>query len=447
MMLGVAYSIARSRRALAALAALAANKWSRISLGQENPYEVLGVSPSASVDEIRRAYKAKAAASHPDRGGNAEEFKRVAAAYAILSDPQAKARYDAGGGIGGSEGAPHGFGQDDLFDAFRLFEEFFQNGSLFEERVVARPRVVTLKLSLEELFQGGSRRVQFSRERACARCHGMGGTTERCSTCNGRGVSTTERRMGGFIQLLRSRCATCGGTGAVVTSTCYTCRGVGRAVTSIELDIQLPPGAADGDVLDFPAAGDDIFDGRRRAIGRRDLKVVVEQNDHPELQRLGPHLLVAKRVPLLDALTGFVLDLPCIATGGRFFVAPSLGLPARPDDVWVLRGAGMPASNHQRGDLYVRVIVDFPESMPSHPESRAKTRAALAACLGGDPELPVAPAQPRPASSFASLFQRNRQPASSSPPLAQQPRPILRATKSEVEALFRQRRQRLEASY
>lgn len=405
----------RRRLPLAALVAA----WPGVGrLVGEDPYVVLGVPRSATSDEIRRAYKAKAAACHPDKGGDAEEFKRVAAAYATLSDPATKARHDGGGGVSQGEGFAEGF------DPFRLFEDFFEH----QFRPSAARRVVRLTLSLEELYKGGSRRVGFVRERACEACGGYGGPVAKCRTCGGLGH--LEQRSSGFVR--RLRCGACGGAGVVVVSPCTACGGRGRQKTRAEVEVAVAPGAEAGEAFDFRSEGDDVFDGSGRPVARRGLTVLLEEAEHPEFQRLGPHLLVAKRVSLLDALTGFVLDLPCVATGARLSASPPTGLPAKPDDIWVLRGAGMPARRQKhRGDLYVRIIVDFPQRLRAHPDETGATRAALAALIGGDPAPPEHVTRPS-SRTFADFFRTNSN--------DDETRRVMRATPSEIEALFRERR-------
>ncbi|KAJ8600740.1 hypothetical protein CTAYLR_003928 [Chrysophaeum taylorii] len=423
-----------------------------------DPYAVLGVPRTASEAEIRKAYKNKAAACHPDRGGDAEEFKRVSAAYAILSDAEKKATFDRGGdpqagpssspyGSRGGGGAFEG-GGGDLFDAFRLFEEFIRGadhpfgggGGAGHHRFGGiTPRVVALELRLEELFVGVRRRVEYRREVACEACGGAGGRVQACEACGGTGVVVTERRGGGFVQRIQSRCGSCGGAGARLVERCYSCGGAGRVAETATVEVDVPAGAEAGDQFEFPQAGDDVFAGSRH-LGRRDLVVVVEELPHSDLQRVGQNLFVARHVSLIDALTGFAVEVPCLETGKPLVAAAAKhGLPVVPDDVWVLRGAGMPGRRDpsRRGDLYVRFVVDFPSRLPRHPQGEAERRRDLAACLGGDPRLSEdAPAESR-LPSFR-LFKSSSRPAADTS--RRRTQTAVRAPQSEVDAFLRRRR-------
>ena len=349
----------------------------RCALTAEDPYEVLGLSRSANADEIRRAYKKKAAKAHPDRGGDPDEFKKIAKAYAILSDDDKKRSYDSGGKQFGEQPFPEG----DMFDAFKLFEQFFSGGG-DEPRFRIRPRIVRLRLSLEDLFHGGNHDIGVPRTVACPQCNGKGGEFIICSTCNGAGASIRDERFGNFIRRIRTPCPTCRGSGEILTSRCPRCRGDGRLQEQHRVRVSVPPGAEDGDRFDFPSQGDVVFHTSARGIiGQEDIIVIIEEKDHPELQRLGPDLLAAKRISLIDALTRVRIDVPDLATKGRRFKVTLTSLPVAPDDVFQIKNAGMPSSRG-RGNLYVRFIVEFPTSLP-HLQGDLDRRSLLATALGG----------------------------------------------------------------
>ncbi|EGB10477.1 hypothetical protein AURANDRAFT_23682 [Aureococcus anophagefferens] len=395
----------RWRTVAAAGGACAARAWARC---EEDLYATLGVGRKASAEEIRRAYKLRAAKAHPDHGGDAEEFKRVAAAYAVLSDDAKRRRYDAGGGAGGpgsgggggfpGGGFPGGGSQQQQFDqAFRLFEEMFGGGGGGgfggggRRRGAARiaPREVVLRLSLSDLFEGGDFRVAVPR------------------VCRGRG--TREER-------------------------------------DHSVSVSVKPGAAGGESFFFRKAGDDVFYGSGEHAGRRDVTVIIEEAPRADLQRLGDDLLVAKRVSLLDALTGFAVDAPTVAKHdprGRTFriAAAAEDLPVAPDDVWVVKGEGMRDARDpsKRGDLFVRFIVDFPKALPEG-DWKARRRA-LAGLIGGAPDAPAA--QPRPASGglFAGLFSGlgGAKPVAGTKGGEPAGAVASRASKAKVDALYRRR--------
>lgn len=431
------WTAARLFRPLPGFAAVAA----AAAWCDEDPYSVLGVSRSASADEIRRAYKKKAAAAHPDHGGDAEEFKRVARAYANLTNPPKTAS------PGGGASPFTQYEEDPTFDAFRIFRDFMGGG--FEEDFARQnlgDEVHTLKLRLEDLFNGGEIPVSFYVDRICEACGGRGGDTYRCSSCSGTGYVVVDRSIGGgFVQRMQSPCRTCGGVGSVLKSKCSRCAGTGTRRIKVEEKVELRRGTEHGETFRLSKAGSDVRS--RRGLFRRDVRVKIEEAEHAEFQRLGPDLLVAKHISLLDALTGFVLDLPSIQGGRTKAVCQTSSLPAKPDDVWVVRDQGMPysssssGSSRRRGDLYVRLIIDFPEKLAHHPDGDGSRRAELAKLIGGDPNLPSR--LPSSGSVWESLGNIFSSSADKDDDDGKEKRTLLRrAPKREVDELYRSRRRR-----
>ncbi|KAH8082107.1 hypothetical protein JL720_8633 [Aureococcus anophagefferens] len=353
----------RWRTVAAAGGACAARAWARC---EEDLYATLGVGRKASAEEIRRAYKLRAAKAHPDHGGDAEEFKRVAAAYAVLSDDAKRRRYDAGGGAGGPGSGGGGGFPGGGFPAA---------GASSSTLARIAPSEVVLRLSLSDLFEGGDFRVAVPRVVACDGCGGRGGDFTACGARRSR--STLEdRRYGSQIMRTQRACGACGGSGRVSASTCDQCRGRGtREERDHSVSVSVKPGAAGGESFFFRKAGDDVFYGSGEHAGRRDVTVIIEEAPRADLQRLGDDLLVAKRVSLLDALTGFAVDAPTVAKHdprGRTFriAAAAEDLPVAPDDVWVVKGEGMRDATVARRP-FVRFIVDF----PSAPEGTGRRGA------------------------------------------------------------------------
>ena len=156
--------------------------------------------------------------------------------------------------------------------------------------------------------------------------------------------------------------------------------------------MKLPPNARNGYATTLKGAGDDVFyDGGHV---RRDVTVIVEEAPHADLQRVGADLLCAKRVPLLDALTGFAIEVPTLRRDdkrGKAFVvrADAADLPVAPDDVWILKGEGMRDSSGARGDLLIRFVVEFPKTLPDEKDRRGR----LAPLLGGSAAAPTPPSK------------------------------------------------------
>mmetsp|Transcript_13138 Transcript_13138/g.19658 ORF Transcript_13138/g.19658 Transcript_13138/m.19658 type:complete len:467 (-) Transcript_13138:1704-3104(-) len=413
-----------------------------------DPYKVLGVSRGASEDEIRRAYKKAASKNHPDHGGDAEEFKKIAKAYAILSDKSKKETFDRYGTTtaGPQTGSMGGNDQDQLFDAFRLFEEFLGAGNLFGNedpsfgmRRKPATRIVTLAVSLEELFKGGHFKVAVPRQVMCQTCHGAGGDRVTCNVCHGRGYTFEDRRFGNYLQRTQRVCHRCQGNGSSLSSRCHKCNGQGHILdNSHTIALNLPPGTEDGEKFLFSGQGS--YDGN----STQDVIVLVQEKEHSELQRLGLDLLAAKRLSLLDAITGFCLDFPDIATTQRFTAIPDTNtLPVADGDVLIIPGLGMSDRHGRRGALYVRLIVDLPKRMP--PMDPAERRALLARALGGDPDIPFTP-HSSASSFFSDIFggisasRKKKDDSTDTSTTSSKQYEVKRATDRDKDRLFQQRR-------
>lgn len=253
-------------------------------------YEILGVSKTASPDEIKRAYRKLAAKYHPDRNkeANAEEkFKEVGEAYEILSDPQKRQMYDqygeAGvkggfpGGQPGYGGSPMGgdwsqysqvFDMGDMSDIFSgLFGNFFggssgmggsRRGKKRDAAETGEDRELTLKVSFDEANNGGAVTVEYERYGACSTCEGTGSASKKrttCTKCQGAGYVQYQQAtmLGNFVY--ESPCPTCQGTGQMIADPCSRCRSTGRVVEKFKLDIKIPRGSYDGLILKFRGGG------------------------------------------------------------------------------------------------------------------------------------------------------------------------------------------------
>ena len=343
---------------------------------------MLGVDKSASDDEIKKAYRKKAKEFHPDlHPGDKEaeeKFKEANEAYEVLSDADKKAKYDRFGhagvdpnyGAGGPGGGFGGFGGGGMeFDLGDLFGSFFgggfgggrqsnpnapRKGSDVQARVV---------LSFEEAAKGCKNTVEFTRVEMCPDCHGSGaaaGTSpETCPECHGRGqVNVQQRTPFGVIQTSKS-CSRCGGKGKVVKTPCSQCHGHGIISKKVSLDIDVPAGIDDRQVLNVNGQGNSGMNGGPAG----NLHVTVQVRPHPFFERDGYDVWCEVTISFAQAALGDTLEVPTLDGKVRYDVPAG----TQPGAVFKLRGKGIQSLNGRgRGDQLVRLIVNVPKNLSAH---------------------------------------------------------------------------------
>jgi molecular chaperone DnaJ len=337
-------------------------------------YELLGVSRNASADDIKKAYRVKARQLHPDANpGDAaaeEKFKQVAQAYEVLSDPDARARYDRFGEAGASAGAGDFFGGGSgLGD---IFETFFGGGSPFgQQRGPAGPPrgqdlEVVADLDFEQAVFGATLPVNVRTALSCDDCGGSGagsGTQPvTCSECNGQGqVQRVRQSILGQMVTMQA-CQRCRGFGRVIATPCTTCSGEGRVVTDKTFQVDVPAGVDTGSTLRLTGRG---------AVGPRgggagDLFVHLRVRPHERYERDGFDLVTVVEVSIAQAALGVSLQLPTL-DGDETLVVPAGTQPGRE---FVLKRRGVPRlQSSGRGDLRVLISVKVPTKL-SDNESR-----------------------------------------------------------------------------
>jgi molecular chaperone DnaJ len=337
-------------------------------------YELLGVPRSASPDDLKKAYRRLARELHPDANpGDAaaeDKFKQVARAYEVLSDPEARARYDRYGeqGVGGAgSGNPGDFfgaggGLGDLFDAF------FGGGggSPFggARGPSGPPRgqdlEVVADITFEQAVFGATVPVNVRTALKCEQCHGSGagaGTKPvTCSECNGRGqVQRVRQSMLGQM-VTSSACPKCGGLGQVVVTPCEECNGDGRIITEKTYQVDVPAGVDTGSTLRLTGRG---------AVGPRgggtgDLYVHVRVAAHDTFRREGDDLVTDLPVSIAQAALGTKFMLTTLDGDEEIVVPPG----TQPGREFLLRQRGVPRlQSRGRGDLRVRVNVQVPTKL------------------------------------------------------------------------------------
>lgn len=332
-------------------------------------YEILGVPKNASPEDLKKAYKKAAIKNHPDKGGDPEKFKELAQAYEVLSDPEKREIYDQYGEDALKEGMGGGGGMHDPFD---IFQSFF-GGSPFGGAGSSRGRrqrrgedvVHPLKVSLEDLFGGTTKKLSLSRNVICSKCSGKGsksGASAKCSGCQGTGMKVTVRQLGpAMIQQMQHACNECKGTGETISDKdrCSQCKGEKVVPEKKLLEVVVEKGMNHGQKITFPGEADEAPD-----TVSGDIVFVLQQKEHPKFKRKHDDLFVEHTLSLTEALCGFQFVLTHL-DGRQLLIKSKPGEVIKPDQYKAIDDEGMPMYQRpfMRGKLYIHFTVEFPESL------------------------------------------------------------------------------------
>lgn len=346
-------------------------------------YEVLGLSKSADEGAIKKAYRSLAKKYHPDMNpGNAEaekNFKEVNEAYAVLSDPEKKARYDQYGhaGVDPQAGFDGGFGGGfDASDIFGdIFGSFFGGGGGFGSSQGARRNGPMrgadihqrVTVSFEEAAFGCKKDVSYGRVEKCPECEGSGakkGTTvDTCQSCHGTGqVRVQQRTMLGMMQTTRT-CEDCGGSGKKIKDPCGYCKGKGYVKNSKKFEISIPAGIDDGERVAARRQGDAGRNGGEAG----DLIVTVIVRPHPIFERNGYNIYCEVPITFAEAALGAELQIPTLEGKETYTIPEGTQHGTR----FVMKGKGIPYVNNNkvRGDLIFTVSIETPKGLSDSQKS------------------------------------------------------------------------------
>ena len=364
---------------------------------KQDYYQVLGVEKTAGDSEIKKAYRSLAKKYHPDMNPGDKEaeqkFKEVNEAYAVLSDPEKRQKYDqfghaafdpaAGGGSGFGGFGDFGGG----FDFGDIFSSFFGGGggsSSSRRRGPMRGSDVLthLTISFEEAVNGCKKDVSFDHVEACSDCHGSGAASgsavETCSVCRGSGQVTVQQNSPlGIFQSSRP-CSACNGSGKIIKTPCSNCRGKGYVKVTKKLSVTIPAGIDDEQRIALRGEGN----AGRNGGTAGDLIIEVRVRKHAIFERDGMDIYCEVPITFAQAALGAEIDIPTLEGTEKY----TIGEGTQTGTTFTLRGRGIPNVNQPRakGNLYLTVNVEIPRGL--NAKQKEALRAFADSCGEGNNE-------------------------------------------------------------
>ena len=346
-------------------------------------YEVLGVSKSASQDEIKSAFRKLAKKYHPDvnkEEGAEAKFKEIGEAYAVLSDEQKRKQYDQfghaafDGSAGGGYGGFSGFSGFEDIDLGSIFDEMFGSSFGFGSRRGSsknRPQkgsdsLVKINLTFEEAVFGCSKDLKLDLDEECETCKGKGGFDEStCSTCHGQGrVVSQTRSIFGVIQQ-ESVCPDCKGTGKTYAKTCNDCKGSGHVVKNKTISVEIPAGVDTGSELRISGKGSKGYNGGANG----DIYIQFSVKDHPLFKREDTDIYIEVPITITQAVLGGKKEIPTL--DGNVVIAIDSGTQS--GTRLRLKGKGIVSPRTgKKGDMYVIINVMIPEKIDKNQKELLK---------------------------------------------------------------------------
>jgi molecular chaperone DnaJ len=346
-------------------------------------YEILGVTRTATADEIKKAYRKLAIQYHPDRNpGNKaseEKFKEIAEAYAILSDQDKRNRYDRFGHTSSSGAGDFG-GFTNIEDIFSAFGDIFGGGlgDFFGTSTRRRQKSsetrgsdlqIRLSVTLEEIVSGVTKKIKVKKHVICESCSGTGNSrnskTSTCPVCQGSGEirRVTQSIFGQMINV--TTCSNCHGEGKIIVNPCPECNGQGKVVGQKNIEINIPAGVAAGNYI--PLRGEGNAGTRNGPAG--DLIVYIEEEKHPIFERADNDVVMVLPISFPQAALGVSLEIPTLTGAARITIPPGTQsgkiLRMRNKGIPNLHGAGI-------GDQLIQIHVYTPTHLNAEEKRRIK---------------------------------------------------------------------------
>jgi len=343
-------------------------------------YEVLGISKTTPINEIKSQYRKLALKFHPDRNKSKEapeHFKEISEAYAVISDPEKKKIYDQYG----HAGVDGRYSTDDIFqgasanfsDIFgrsgggfdSIFESIFGRGGGFgEQQQRGSDLLYQTLITLEDVLSGKKMEIELNKIIECNICNGSGckpGTRQRtCNTCNGQGQVRKTRSMGFASFVTVESCSSCRGKGSIIETPCSDCKGSGKKKGTKKITFDIPPGVDNGDYT-IPNEGDEIPGGING-----DLIVRIRVQPHQNFKRDNTDIFYDQNISMIDAALGLKVTVPILNGAEKIKIDSGI----QPNTIIKLKGKGLPRMNSRgRGDQYVRVVVNIPKKLSKHQQN------------------------------------------------------------------------------
>lgn len=337
-------------------------------MAKRDAYEVLGVTRTATLDEVKKSYRKLALQYHPDRNPDnkefEEKFKEATEAYSILSDPETRQRYDQFG-YAAFENGGRGFGGGD-FSGFEdifgdIFSSFFGGaaggaGGRRSRGRAGRDLRYDLEISFEEAAFGAEREITVNRRVVCDECEGNGAAKgskpQACQQCQGQGQI---RMQQGFFTISRT-CHICNGAGEVIATPCKSCGGSGLRAVSSKLNVKIPAGIDHGQRLKLRGEGESGLQGGSPG----DLYVQMSVQEHPVFQRHEAELICAMPIGYSMAVLGGEIEVPTLEGKAK------IKIPAGTESgaIFRLKNKGIQIlGTNRRGDQHVKVVIQVPKKV------------------------------------------------------------------------------------
>lgn len=354
-------------------------------------YDILGVDKGASDVDIKRAFKKLALKYHPDRNPDnkeaEEKFKELNEAYQVLSDSDKRAKYDQFGtadfGAGGFQGGFDGGGFD-FSDLGDIFGDIFGGGFGSSRSNPNAPRKgsdieASINLTFEEAVFGCDKEITINRNENCETCSGTGakpGSSKKtCDKCNGKGTINMQRRTPFGISSVTAACDKCNGKGTIIDTPCTSCRGTGKIRKTKTINVKVPAGVDNGNVIPLRGQGELGSNGGPSG----DLYISLRVARHKNFDRRGNDIYIEEHISVGRAILGYELKVPTV-DGEVSYKVPE---GTQSGTVFRLKGKGVPRVNSSgRGDQFVKVIVDIPKKLTE------KEKAIIVSFMEATGELP-----------------------------------------------------------
>lgn len=326
-------------------------------------YDTLGVSPTATADELKKAYRKLAMKYHPDKNPNeGERFKAISQAYEVLADAKKREIYDQGGEEAIKEGGSGGGGGHNPMDIFNMFFGAGGGRRGHDGPQKGKDVVHQLSVTLEELYNGNTRKLALKKKVLCSACEGRGGkegAVQKCDGCRGSGMQVRIQQIApGMVQQIQSVCGKCEGQGERISDKdrCKTCNGKKTSQQREILEVHVDKGMKDGQQIRFAGQGD-----QEPGIEAGDVIIVLDEEKHERFERKGQDLYLKMDLSLTEALCGCQKAVTTLDKR-PLVLALIPGEVITTGDFKCVLGEGMPMYKNpfEKGRLVIQFNVVFP---------------------------------------------------------------------------------------